>query len=163
MYNKIFSLQAKTLKALAHPRRIEIINLIRNQEICCVGTIHKMLDLPQANVSQHLQILRENEIVKTRKKGKKILYSLTNPKIIEACDLIREYLIELHPNCPVCKNLDVDFDKLTPITHCPVCKMRVSPKLCGFRKKYQEQTYYFCASGCYKKFKDNPKAYIDVE
>jgi DNA-binding transcriptional ArsR family regulator len=46
--------QATILKALSHPRRLEIIHLIRDQELP-VQDIHQMLDLPQANVSQHLK------------------------------------------------------------------------------------------------------------
>ena len=56
MYSQIFELHAHLLKAIAHPRRLEIIHLLRDQELP-VGDIHTMLDLPQANISQHLMVL----------------------------------------------------------------------------------------------------------
>ncbi|MCC6710776.1 MAG: helix-turn-helix domain-containing protein, partial [Candidatus Pacebacteria bacterium] len=47
MYSEVFELHAQLLKALAHPKRLEIIHLIRDQELS-VSDIHQMLDLPQA-------------------------------------------------------------------------------------------------------------------
>jgi len=48
----------------------------------------------QANVSQHLAVLRQRGIVTARKEGANIYYRIANPKIIKACDIIREVLFE---------------------------------------------------------------------
>jgi ArsR family transcriptional regulator, lead/cadmium/zinc/bismuth-responsive transcriptional repressor len=149
MYNQVFNLQEHFFKSLAHAKRLEIINLLRDQELP-VTDIHSMLDLPQANISQHLMILRDANIVKTRKKGKQVLYSLSDKKIIKAIDLIREVLDE--PN--------TEIKNVFPLVHDPICKMRVSSKTAGFEFKHKDQQFYFCASGCLKKFKKNPDKYV---
>ena len=80
MYSELFRLQAKLLKVLAQPKRLEIIHLLRDQRLN-VSEIYSMLDLPQANVSQHLMVLREASIVTAEREGKAIYYSLATPKI----------------------------------------------------------------------------------
>ncbi len=59
-----------------------------------MGQLVTSLGLPQANVSQHLAILRERGIVTTRREGTSIYYSLANPKIAQACDLVRDVLAD---------------------------------------------------------------------
>lgn len=48
--------------------------------------------LRQSNVSQHLSVLRLNKIINERRSGNRVYYMLANPKIIEACNLLREIL-----------------------------------------------------------------------
>ena len=50
--------------------------------------------LSQANISQHLGIMKSKGIVESNRKGKNIYYKLTNPKIVKAFDIIREVLAE---------------------------------------------------------------------
>ena len=57
MYLEPFVQQAELLQALAHPKRLEILNLIAQKSLT-VTQIYSMLDLPQANISQHLIVLR---------------------------------------------------------------------------------------------------------
>jgi ArsR family transcriptional regulator, virulence genes transcriptional regulator len=158
MYYEVFLLHAKLLKALANPKRLEIIQLIREEELP-VAEIQKMLDLPQGNLSQHLQVLRKTGIVRTRRNGKKIYYSISHKNFIKASDLFREVLIERNKDAVS----DIVFKKmadLVPLTSDPVCKMRVSPKSAAFAYKNTDGEYYFCGSGCYKNFKRNPRKYI---
>src|SRR5260221_14241244 len=93
MYEQLFENHAQLLKALAHSRRLEIIHLLRDQALC-VSDIYEMLDLPQANISQHLMILRDAGVLTTKRKGKHIMYKLTSKKIIKASDLLREVVLE---------------------------------------------------------------------
>lgn len=88
---RIFELQADICKTMADPKRLMILHEIRGGEIS-VGQIASALGLPQANVSRHLAILRERGIVAPRREGTTIYYRLTNPKIGDACDLVREVL-----------------------------------------------------------------------
>ena len=118
-----------------------------------------MLDLPQANVSQHLMVLCEAGVVTAEREGKAIYYSLTNPKIIEASDIIREWLLEQQPLQATTQEVVARIKDLLPISTDPVCGMRLSPKTAGFSTMYQGKTIYFCASDCYKKFIKNPKQY----
>jgi DNA-binding transcriptional ArsR family regulator len=89
----LFGLQAEICKTLAYPKRLMIIHQLREGEMS-VGQLASGLNLPQANVSQHLAILRERGIVSTRRDGTTIYYSLISPKIGEACDLVQGVLQE---------------------------------------------------------------------
>jgi ArsR family transcriptional regulator len=93
MKNKIYELHAQMCKVFTSPKRLEILNLLRDKELS-VGQLVKKADIRQANLSQHLSILREKGIVRTRRAGQTIYYSLSNPKIIKAFDIIREMLLE---------------------------------------------------------------------
>lgn len=159
MYNQLFKLQEDVFKALAHSRRLEIIHLLRDQELS-VSEIYQMLDLPQANVSQHLQVLKEQNIVDAKKEGKKITYKIANQKFLQVADVVRELLINKHDSHKHVDNLDLHIKDLVPLTHDPVCDMRVSPKTAGFVHKHEGKNYFFCASGCLEKFKNKPKKYI---
>lgn len=157
-YYEVFLSHSKLLKALANPKRLEIIQLIRDQELP-VSEIQEMLDLPQGNLSQHLQILRKSGVAKTRKDGKQIYYSIAHKNFIKASDLFREILIERNKD----EVSDVVFAKMTdlvPLTIDPVCGMRLSPKTSSFDSRINGNFYYFCASGCFETFNKNSKKYI---
>ena len=59
-----------------------------------VGEIAKATDTALATVSQHLRVLRERNIVNTKKDGQVVFYSLADPKLMEACVMIRRVLLE---------------------------------------------------------------------
>ena len=90
---QFLKLQSEICKTLADPKRLMILHELRGGEMS-VGQIVSSLGLPQANVSQHLAIMRERGIVATRREGTSIYYSLANRKIGEACDLVRQVLEE---------------------------------------------------------------------
>lgn len=90
---ELIKLQAEICKTLADPKRLMLIHALREGEMS-VGQLASELGLPQANVSQHLAILRERGIVATRREGTNIYYSLANEKIAQACDLVREVLAD---------------------------------------------------------------------
>lgn len=52
------------------------------------------LGVRKANVSQHLAVLRQKRVVHTRRDGLNIYYAISDPKIIEACDLMRKVLLK---------------------------------------------------------------------
>lgn len=153
MYQQIFELHTDILKALSHPKRLEIIHLLRDHSLS-VSQIQEMLDLPQANLSQHLQVLRENKIVSTKKVGKQVFYQVANPKLLRACDLIREILFEQHQhNIKLNRDLKSNISNLLPIGIDPVCGMKLTPSTAAFTFTDNETTHYFCASGCLEKYK----------
>ena len=90
---EIFAMHAEVCKTLADPKRLRIINVLRDGEMA-VGEMARRLGLRQANLSQHLMLLRERGVVTTRRQGLNIYYSLSSPKIVQACDLMREVLAE---------------------------------------------------------------------
>ena len=93
MYEQVFQLHANLLKALANPKRLEVINTLRDKEMPVTEMAEKM-GITKANLSQHLAIMRDKGILKSRREGTNIYYSLANPKVIQACDIMREVLFE---------------------------------------------------------------------
>jgi len=86
-------LHAELCKTLSNPIRLEILNFLRDGEKS-VGQLASVTGVRQATVSQHLAVLRQRGVVATRKEGANIFYAIANPKIVEACDIIRQVLFE---------------------------------------------------------------------
>jgi len=84
-------LKASIFHALAHPTRIAILELLRDQELAA-GAIIERLGLEQANASQHLGVLRSKQIVSTRREGNQVFYSVRDALLIEVLDTMRRYL-----------------------------------------------------------------------
>jgi len=82
--------KAEIFQALAHSTRIAILDQLREGELT-VGTFVERLDLEQANLSQHLAVLRARQIVVTRKAGNQVFYSVRDPLIFKMLDLMRRY------------------------------------------------------------------------
>ena len=89
----LFELHAEVCKIFSHPKRLQIIEALRDTELTVSEVIAK-LKIPKANVSQHLAVLRQKKVVATRREGLNIYYRIANPKIIQACDLMRQVLME---------------------------------------------------------------------
>lgn len=90
---EIYELHARVCKAIADPKRLLIINELRDGE-CSVGDVAAALGISQPNASQHLAVLRERGIVRSRREGNTVYYALTSRKIIKAVDLLREFMAE---------------------------------------------------------------------
>jgi ArsR family transcriptional regulator len=86
-----YNLHAEMCKTISNPRRQAILDTIRSGELT-VSELMEKTGISQANLSQHLAILRSKGVVKTRRDGNNIYYSISNIKIIEAYDLISEVL-----------------------------------------------------------------------
>lgn len=82
--------KADIFQALAHPTRIAIIELLEGGELSAGELIGK-LEMEQANVSQHLAILRGKQLVVNRKVGNQVFYSVRDPIILEVLALMRRY------------------------------------------------------------------------
>ncbi len=74
--------RALVFKAFGHPVRLMIVERLLERELC-VGEVEKKLDVSQANVSQHLLILRQAGIVDYRREGKKRCYFVVCPGVAE--------------------------------------------------------------------------------
>lgn len=159
MYSQIFKLHADTLKAIANPKRLEIINLLRDETVN-VQHMEEMLGLAQANLSQHLSVLRKYGVVETKKEGKEVFYKIAHINFIKASDLIREIIFDQNKQLDIASELKKDIDTFLPLTHDPVCQMRISPKLASYATKYKNNNYFFCAEGCLEKFHKHPEKYL---
>jgi ArsR family transcriptional regulator len=82
--------KADIFQALAHPTRIAILEFLGDGELSAGALIEK-LGMEQANVSQHLAVLRTKQIVLNRKAGNQVFYSVRDPIIIEVLHLMRTY------------------------------------------------------------------------
>lgn len=90
MQNMVREYKASIFQALAHPTRIAIVEILRDGEMSA-GAIQERLGVEQANVSQHLAILRNRQIVNGRKEGNQVFYSLRYKVLIRVLDLMRQY------------------------------------------------------------------------
>lgn len=71
----------KLLKVMVNEDRLLMIcHLFEGEKT--VGEIEELLDIHQPNLSQHLTVLRKNEVVQTRKEGRNVYYSLADPKAV---------------------------------------------------------------------------------
>jgi ArsR family transcriptional regulator len=83
--------KANIFRALSHPTRIAILEVLRDHELSA-RIIQEKLGLEQANLSQHLAILRSNQIVVNRKDGNQVFYSIRNPVLVQVLDVMRQYI-----------------------------------------------------------------------
>jgi DNA-binding transcriptional ArsR family regulator len=91
MKDLAYKIKADFLKALAHPVRLEIIELLKDGEKN-VGIILKTLNMPQSSLSRHLLVLRENGVLKSRQEGTTIYYSIEDRTIFLVLRPIAEML-----------------------------------------------------------------------
>lgn len=89
--NEIYELHARLCKALADPKRLLIINVLRDGPKS-VTELTAELDLSQSNVSQHLAVLRERGVVQASREGNSVFYSLRDARVGRAIDLLREVM-----------------------------------------------------------------------
>src|SRR5579883_2075074 len=82
--------KAEFFQALAHPTRIAILEQLRDGELSA-GAIIEKLGMEQANVSQHLAVLRGKQIVVNRKAGNQVFYSVRDPILLQVLALMRNY------------------------------------------------------------------------
>jgi ArsR family transcriptional regulator len=90
MQDTLRAYKASIFHALAHPTRIAILEVLRDGELSA-RTIQEKLSIEQANLSQHLAILRTRQIVVNRKDGNQVFYSIPNPVLLEVLDIMRRY------------------------------------------------------------------------
>ena len=81
---------ADILKTVAHPARLEIINLLEAGEQP-VGRICEWLSAPQPAVSHHLNLMKAKGILSSRRNGARVLYSVANPNVIEVIHCVRRH------------------------------------------------------------------------
>jgi DNA-binding transcriptional ArsR family regulator len=91
------ALTAMALKAMAHPLRWKILCSLGDRELS-VGEIVERTGTSQSNISQHLEQLRNKNIVVARKEANRIYYRIRNHQLLELIGIMRDVL------CPA--NLD---------------------------------------------------------
>ncbi len=93
MEDQLYTYHAEMCKVFSHPKRLALINLLRDKEMSA-GELGERLGLTPANLSQHLTMMRERHILISRKEGNMVYYQIANPRLLEAFDMLREILFE---------------------------------------------------------------------
>ena len=91
MQEALRTYKANIFRALSHPTRIAILEVLREHELSA-RIIQEKLGLEQSNLSQHLAILRSRQIVVNRKDGNQVFYSIRNPVLVQVLDIMRQYI-----------------------------------------------------------------------
>ncbi|HOX24587.1 MAG TPA: metalloregulator ArsR/SmtB family transcription factor [Candidatus Krumholzibacteria bacterium] len=94
MDRKLYEMQAQLCKTLSNPKRLEILDILKAEGEITVNALADQLEIPKANTSQHLAVLRQAGVVTTRRDGINVFYSLRSDRISEACALTRQILVE---------------------------------------------------------------------
>ncbi|MFH1412465.1 MAG: metalloregulator ArsR/SmtB family transcription factor [bacterium] len=79
------------LKAISEENRLKILCILRKQELC-VCEIWQILDLPQNLVSHHLKVLKNFGLVKSKKEGARVIYSLNLVKTKKYLSLLSNFI-----------------------------------------------------------------------
>lgn len=82
-----FEEMSDVLKAMAHPARLQIVAGLK-KDGCNVTEIMKKLDLPQSTISQHLKTLKQAGIIKGKREGTKVCYTVIHEWAIEILRMI---------------------------------------------------------------------------
>lgn len=80
---------ARALKAISHPLRLKILCVIGAEE-ACVQDIVDAVGTSQSNISQHLAILRDKEVLLTRKDANRVFYRVGDPRTLQLIAMMRE-------------------------------------------------------------------------
>jgi len=91
---KAYDRQAEILKALAHPIRLQILDILRDGEQC-VCHLEAVLGLRQAYISQQLMLLRRAGLVADRKDGLRVYYRITDRAVFRVLDPARTMVEQL--------------------------------------------------------------------
>ena len=89
MRQQLSEFKADFFRALAHPLRISILDALRDGELT-VNEISQRFDVEQANASQQLAVLRNRNIVVTRKEGANVYYSVSDKSVFKLLDAAKE-------------------------------------------------------------------------
>ncbi|MDP3334141.1 MAG: metalloregulator ArsR/SmtB family transcription factor [Methylococcaceae bacterium] len=86
---------AQRLKAMSHPLRLKILCVLGNQSIC-VQDIVEQVGTSQSNISQHLSILREKNIIGSKKEANRVYYFIDDARVIQLIKMMQEVFCTQH-------------------------------------------------------------------
>ena len=89
-------LAARSLKAISHPLRLKILCVLGADE-ACVQDIVDAVGTSQSNISQHLAILRDKGVLKTRKDANRVYYRIADHRTLQLIGMMREVFCGIPP------------------------------------------------------------------
>ena len=84
---------AELFKGFADPTRVHILSLLQRQELC-VTDIAEAVEISQSAISHQLRILKQMQLIKFRREGKNILYSLADDHVKTILEMGLEHVLE---------------------------------------------------------------------
>jgi DNA-binding transcriptional ArsR family regulator/YHS domain-containing protein len=141
-------LESQIFQSLAHPKRVEIVHLLSKGPLT-VSELVEMLGVSQANVSQHLMVMRKLGLVSSTVDKQQRIYELTSSHVSKLSHAVRHILL-LRNGVKV----EEELHRLHFHTD-PVCGMEVTSHMAASSAVVNGKRYYFCATGCEKKFLQN--------
>jgi ArsR family transcriptional regulator len=91
---KLYQRRAEILKALAHPSRLLMVDVLHDRGELCVCDLEKIVGSDQSTVSKHLSILRQSGIIDLRRDGKNSMYRLARPCVMSFFTCIEQVMKE---------------------------------------------------------------------
>lgn len=82
---------AAIYKIMANPLRLAILNLLAQQETTLMD-MSKILEKRKSNISQHLALMSAYGLVSSRRDGRRVIYKITDPRIVESCKMLNDIL-----------------------------------------------------------------------
>lgn len=149
MPTSVSTLIARQLRALGHPKRLEIMQVLGHRTLHAAD-IQRMTDIPQAALSQHLRALKVARIIVAERQGRWILFRVSHTHFEQAITLLRTAAIVRPPRSREQHRRQVQD---------PVCQMWIEPAAANWQAIYKGATYFFCASGCHRRFTTAPETY----
>lgn len=80
---------ARCLKVLAHPQRLKVIGALRDRELS-VQEVMSELKISQSSASQHLNLMKDRNVLDSRREGNQVFYWVRDKKVLKLIDLIQD-------------------------------------------------------------------------
>lgn len=90
---RVYQLHAEVCKVLAHPARLEILDLLRGGPLR-PSELAERLGISPANVSQHLTVMHHKGLLRRERVHRSVVYSVSDPRLLDACQTLRELIRE---------------------------------------------------------------------
>jgi ArsR family transcriptional regulator len=91
--DEMYEEMSEFLKALAHPLRLKILDLLSDGELC-VKDLCTILDVPQPTISQNVGVLKDAKIICYRKEAQKTCYRIRDKRALEILKILKQKNIE---------------------------------------------------------------------
>ncbi len=91
---KLYQKRAEIMKALAHPSRLFIVDVLNERGELCVCEIMEAVGSDQSTVSKHLSIMKQSGIIDYRREGRNSMYRLARPCVLNFITCIEEVMKE---------------------------------------------------------------------
>ena len=96
----LYERQAELCKVFSNANRLMIIEILKDGEEYTVSAIEDIVDIPQPTISQHLKVMRDQDVVERRKEGVRSFYSITDERIAEGVETMHEVLLDQLEDAP---------------------------------------------------------------